>query len=283
VTSTADRAAPIPGRGISASTTMAWDWDLGRCIEAWVRVGLPAIGITRPQLEGYGRERGMQELRDSGLAIANYQGVDVFDLRDPARYAARQAKSLVYLDVAAELGADCVYVTTGPRGELPWSEAARHIVEQTTALLPELRARDLRLAIEPVHPLRQDLTFLNTATDTIDLLRAIDDPLVGYVFDTWHLWWERGIEDLARSSANQVFNVQVSDHKPKTLRTMDRAVPGAGIAPLGPLLHALAEGGYAGWWDLEVISDDNAAVGYEVALSTAVAALRDVWSAAGKA
>jgi len=258
---------------------MAWDWDLGQCIDAWTRVGLPAIGITRAELEDYGRERGMQQLRDSGLAIANYQGVNVYDLRDPARAAERQAKSLVYLDVAAELGADCVYVTTGPRGALPWSEAARHVAEQTVALLPELHARGVRLAIEPIHPLRQDLTFLNTAADTIDLVRAVDDPSVGYVFDTWHLWWERGIEDLARSSAPQVFNVQISDHKAKTMRTLDRAMPGAGIAPLGRLLHALADGGYTGWWDLEVISDDNAAVGYEVALTTAVAALRDVWAA----
>jgi sugar phosphate isomerase/epimerase len=258
---------------------MAWDWDLGQCIDAWTRVGLPAIGITRAELEDYGRERGMQQLRDSGLAIANYQGVNVYDLRNPARYAERQANSLVYFDVAAELGADCVYVTTGPRGVLAWSEAGRHVIEQTVALLPELHARGLRLAIEPIHPLRQDLTFLNTAADTIDLVQAVDDPAVGYVFDTWHLWWERGIEDLARSSAPQVFNVQISDHKAKTMRTLDRAMPGAGIAPLGRLLHALADGGYTGWWDLEVISDDNAAVGYEVALTTAVAALHDVWAA----
>jgi sugar phosphate isomerase/epimerase len=221
----------------------------------------------------------MRELADSGLAIANYQGVDVFDLRDPSRFRARQERSLVYLDVAAELGADCVYVATGPRGALSWEEAARQVVEQTVALLPDLYARGLRLALEPVHPLRQDITFLNTAADTLDVLRAIDDPAVGYVFDTWHLWWERGVEQLARSSAHQVFNVQVSDHKAKTMRTMDRAMPGAGIAPVGRLLHALADGGYTGWWDLEVISDDNEAMGYEVALVAALRAFDEVWAA----
>jgi sugar phosphate isomerase/epimerase len=271
-------ADSLPGRGISASTTMAWNWGLGQCIDAWVRVGVPAIGITRAQLEEYGRDVGMRQLRDSGLAIANYQGVDVYDLRDPSRYPERQDRALPYLDVAAELEADCVYAATGPRGDLTWSEAARHIVEQTAALVPELHARNLRLAIEPVHPLRQDITFLNTAADTLDVLRAVDDHSVGYVFDTWHLWWERGIEDRARESAPKVFNVQVSDHKAKTMRTMDRAIPGAGIAPIGRLLHALADGGYDGWWDLEVISDDNEAMGNERALAAAVQALRDAWA-----
>ncbi len=76
-----------------------------------------------------------------------------------------------------------------------------------------------------------------------------------------------------------MFNVQVSDHKATTMRTMDRAMPGAGIAPIGPLLHALADGGYDGWWDLEVISDDNQAMGYDVALATAVRAIDEVWTA----
>ena len=139
MTSAEHRAPPLAGRGVSASTTMAWDWDLGQCIEAWTRVGLPAIGITRAQLEDYGRERGMQQLRDSGLAIANYQGVNVYDLRDPARFAERQAKSLVYFDVAAELGADCVYVTTGPRGGLLGGLADRTLALRVARHLRPLR------------------------------------------------------------------------------------------------------------------------------------------------
>ncbi len=64
-----------------------------------------------------------------------------------------------------------------------------------------LHQRGVRLALEPVHPPRQDITFLNAAADTVDVVRAIDDPAVGCVFDTWHLWWEWGIEAIARSIA----------------------------------------------------------------------------------
>lgn len=265
---------------VSASVTMAWHWDLGRCVEAWSALGLAAIGITRAGLEAYGRERGMRELSASGLAVANYQGVPVYDLRDPSRAAERRDRALPYLDVAAELGADCVYVATGPRAGRAWDDAAAIVVEQTAALLPELHERGLRLALEPVHPLRQDITFLNTVADTMDVVRAVDDDAVGYVFDVWHLWWERGVEQRARESAGRVFSVQVSDHKARTMRTMDRAMPGAGIAPVGTLLRALHEGGYDGWWDLEVISDDNEAVGYREAVRAAVDAFGAVWDAA---
>jgi len=271
---------PLPGQGVSACTTMAWDWDLVGCIEAWTRVGLRGIGVGLPQLEQVGRDRAIRELRASGLTVSNFQGVYLYDLAEPAGFAKRQEQSLTYLDLAAELGADCVTAEIAPRGNLSWDEAARHVVEQTIAVLPEIRARNLRLAIEPVHPLRQDVSFVNMAADAVDMVRQVDDPSFGYLFDTYHLWWQRGIEELARESADHVFYVQVSDHKAVTLRTQDRAMPGSGIVPLHRLLRALVDGGYEGWWELEVISDQNAVMGIDVALETAVRSLDEVWASA---
>ena len=267
-----------PGRGISACTTMAWDWDLLGCIEAWTRAGVRGIGVGLPQFEHAGRERAMRELRASGLTVSDFQGVYLYDLTDPAHFTTRQEQALHYLDIAAELGVDCVTAEVAPRGELSWDEAARHVVEQTVAVIPEIRARNLRLAIEPVHPIRQDVSFINMAADAVEIVRRVDDPSFGYLFDTYHLWWQRGIEELARESADHVFCVQVSDHKAVTLRTQDRAMPGQGIIPLHRLLQALVDGGYAGWWELEVISDQNAAMGIDVALQTAVRGLNDAWS-----
>jgi sugar phosphate isomerase/epimerase len=114
----------------------------------------------------------------------------------------------------------------------------------------------------------------------VEVVRRVGDPSFGYLFDTYHLWWQRGIEELARESADHVFYVQVSDHKAVTLRTQDRAMPGQGIIPLHRLLQALVDGGYAGWWELEVISDQNAALGIDVALQTAVRGLDEAWARA---
>ncbi|MGO8862973.1 MAG: sugar phosphate isomerase/epimerase family protein [Acidimicrobiales bacterium] len=267
-----------PGRGISACTTMAWDWDLLECIGAWTRAGLRGIGVGLPQFEQAGRDRSLRELRASELTVSDLQGVYLYDLVEPARFTKRQQQALTYLDIAAELGVDCVTAEIAPRGTLSWNEAARHVVEQTVAVLPEIRARNLRLAIEPVHPLRQDVSFINLAADAVEIVRRVDDPSFGYLFDTYHLWWQRGIEELARQSADHVFCVQVSDHKAVTLRTQDRAMPGQGIIPLHGLLQSLVDGGYAGWWELEVISDQNAAMGIDVALRAAVRGLDEAWA-----
>lgn len=268
----------IPGRGIAACTTMAWNWDLCQCIDAWSRAGIRGIGIGLPQFEACGTERSIRELKASDLVVADFQGVHLYDLDDPPRYRKHQEQALAYLDIAAELGAECFTAECRPRGMMPWEEAAKHVVEQTQAILPEFHARNLRLAIEPVSPMRQDVTFINLAADTVDIVRRVDDPSFGYMFDTYHLWWQRGIEELVRESGDTVFYVQVSDHKAVTLRTMDRVAPGQGIIPLERLLQALVDGGYDGWWELEVISDQNEQMGIEAALEASARGLEEVWA-----
>ena len=257
---------------------MAWNWDICRCIDAWSRAGIQGIGVGMPQFHECGVERSMRELKASDLVVSDFQGVHLYELNDPPKFKEHQQEALKYLDMAAELGAECFTAECRPRGTMTWDEAAKHVVEQTIAFLPEIHARNLRLAIEPVSPIRQDVTFINLAADAVDIVERVDDPSFGYLFDTYHLWWQRGIEDLARRSASKVFYVQVSDHKAVTLRTQDRAMPGQGIIPLHRLLHALVDGGYAGWWELEVISDQNEKMGIETALQTAARGMEDAWA-----
>jgi sugar phosphate isomerase/epimerase len=268
------------GRGISAGSVMARNWNVLECLDAWTRADLPAIGLNLQQFDDLEPERVTRAVRASGLAVSSVQGVRPYDLREPAQAAAQRADLCTALDLAAELGAECVVAVTGPRGELSWEEAMARVLEQTIDVLPEFHARDLRLAIEPMSPIRQDLSFVNMAVDAVDIVRRVGDPSLGYVFDTYHLWWQRGIESLARDTADRVFCVQVSDCKAVTLRALDRAMPGAGVIPLPRLLHALADGGYDGWWELEVISDEVPVAGMDVdvVLDTARCAVEDAWA-----
>ena len=186
----------LPGRGVSASTTMAWDWDLGQCIDA-VDVRRtsgdrhhlrPARGVRARPGDAAAPRPWARDPRTTRASTCTTSG----SRPDTRRCRRGRSSTSTLRSSSAPTGStrqpDPVARARGPRPR-------GHIAEQTAALLPELHVCDLRLAIEPVHPLRQDITFLNTAADTIDVLEEIDDPSVGYVFDTWHLWWERGIEE----------------------------------------------------------------------------------------
>jgi sugar phosphate isomerase/epimerase len=255
---------------LSACVLMAPQWSLAECVAGWQRAGLAGIGVTRPSVTAVGEREAAAILRDSGLRIANWQNLDPFDVVHPERFDELLPETLHQLDLAAEVSADCLYACVGRRGSLQWDAAADRLVEQILRLVPELHDRGVRLAIEPIHPLRQDLSFVNLGSDAVSVVERVDDPAVGYVLDFWHLWWERGASELARDSARHVLSCQPSDHKAVTMRTLDRALPGAGIIPIGELVQALEDGGYRGMYDLEVLSDDNELRGYDETLRASI-------------
>lgn len=261
---------------LSACALMASSWGLDECLLAWSKSGLDGIGLTRPLAcsapPGVLRAR----LESHGLRVSTLQNLDPFDVVEPRRSKVGSRETLKYLDLGAELGALCVMACVGPRGEKTVEEALQILETQLGALIPCLKERGLRLAIEPLHPLRQDLSFLNLAVDVVELLERIDSEHVGYAFDLWHLWWQRGIEETAARSASRIFCVQPSDHKAVTLRTWDRAIPGDGIIPIARLVKAIEGGGYGGFYELEILSDDNEAQGYETTLQMSMTAFSEV-------
>src|SRR5439155_4830851 len=106
----------------------------------------------------------------------------------------------------------------------------------------------------------------------------------GYVLDLFHSGWERRLlATIRRDAARRIHAVQISDVKRVTLRTMDRALLGKGILPLRAIFRALERGGYRGWYEAEIISDDLERMGYERALRQTRAACARLVSSSGAA
>jgi sugar phosphate isomerase/epimerase len=161
------------------------------------------------------------------------------------------------------LGGDALFVISGGRNGATWERAARVYRDAYARLLPEATAAGIRLAIEVIHPLRQDLSFIHTLADAGEIARAAGRR-GGYVLDLSHSGWERGLlETVTRDAGRRIHAVQLCDVKRVTLRTMDRALLGKGILPLAAIVRALERGGYRGWYEIEIISDDLERIGYE--------------------
>jgi sugar phosphate isomerase/epimerase len=178
------------------------------------------------------------------------------------------------------LGGEVLVVISGGRNGAAWDEAARAYADAYAALLPEAAAAGIRLAIEVIHPLRQDLSFINTLGDAREIARRAGRR-GGYVLDFWHSGWERGLlAAIAADARRRIHAVQISDYKRATMRTLDRALLGRGILPLGKMIRALEAGGYRGWYEVEIISDDVERMGYERVLRQTRAAFTRLLEAA---
>jgi sugar phosphate isomerase/epimerase len=117
--------------------------------------------------------------------------------------------------------------------------------------------------------LRQDLGYISSLSDLLDVFDAVDDPACGAVVDSWHLWWQRDVWSLLPRHSDRIASIQLSDHKEMTLRTLDRAQMGEGIIPWDEFFSALAQTTYSGLFEFEIISDDHGPDDYGRLLSDA--------------
>jgi len=237
-------------------------WSLAEDVRHLERLGFRSISLASSKLEAYGVERAIRLLRASSLRVAHVGSYGFFGTeRASIRRGIEQVRRMI--ERVHRLEGDVLFVLSGGRDGATWDAAARACRDAYARLVPEATAAGIRLAIEVIHPLRQDLSFVNTLADARELVRAAG-PRGGYVLDFFHSGWERRLpETIRRDAARRIHAVQISDYKRVTMRTMDRALLGRGILPLRAILRALERGGYRGWYEAEIISDDLERMGYE--------------------
>ena len=251
-----------PEDRLSIGHYMLRRWSLEEDVRNLERLGFRSISLASTKLEAYGAERAVRLLRASDLKVAHVGSYGRFGTE---RRTIRRGIEAVRraIDRVHRMDGDALFVLSGGRDGTTWEAAARVLGDAYARLLPEASAAGIRLAIEVIHPLRQDLSFVNTLADAREIAQAAGRR-GGYVLDFFHSAWERRLlETIRRDAARRIHAVQISDYKRVTLRTMDRALLGKGVLPLRDIVRALERGGYRGWYEAEIISDDLEALGYE--------------------
>jgi sugar phosphate isomerase/epimerase len=153
---------------------------------------------------------------------------------------------------------DCLVVTTGSEVGYSRQDAERVAVASIREVARVATEEGTRIALEPCRrDLGFDASFIQGLTATLDLLEKIDDPNVGICFDTYHHWDEEGLIERLEEHASSVIGVQVSDWREPPRSFADRLAPGDGIIDLPGMFAALMRGGYEGWFDFELFSDDG--------------------------
>ncbi len=261
---------------MSEITTLAWPFE--RDVEAFAAAGVEGIGIAIRKLEAVGVAAAAARLRAARLAVSCLTSSGPFPLGDAAGEQAALARVRRHLEMAGTLGAGTLMVLPGGAPALAWEEAAARARPLFEALLPAAERAGVRLAVEPVSQLRMDLGFLHSLDEALDFVDAIGSPALGVVLELNNAWIERGLYANIRERTDRIALVQVSDFKVGTTAASERVVIGDGDIPLRRLVRALADAGYAGWWDIELIGPAIEREGYEAVVPRAVAAFHALWT-----
>ena len=102
--------------------------------------------------------------------------------------------------------------------------------------------RNIKLSIEPLN--RFECYVLNTVADAATIVRAVNMPNYGLLYDTFHCNIEEkdAVAVIAPNLA-LINHVHFSEN--------DRGTPGKGHVPWAPTMKALKHGGYRGWCTIE--------------------------------
>ena len=151
------------------------------------------------------------------------------------------------VDCAAALGSDTLCGPFHqPLGEFsgagPTEDEKIRCVEVHKAAAHYAAKAGLKLSVEPLN--RFECYFLNTAKDSDSLVKRVDEPNYGYLYDTFHFHIEEKNQPAAiRSTIRSINHVHISEN--------DRGTPGTGQVDFAAVFKALKESGYDGWLTVE--------------------------------
>lgn len=208
-------------------------------------------GVEIPVFEGevsHYEELG-RRLKDAGLdctAIAVIPKGSAISSDGAERAAALDGLKWM-IDCTAALGADTV---AGPfhqplgvfSGRGPTADEVKWCADVHKEAARYARTVAVNLSVEPLN--RFECYFLNTMEQAAELVRRVDEPNYGYLFDTFHTNIEENdVPALIDKTFSAINHVHITEN--------NRGVPGAGHIRFQPIFDALRRNGYDGWMTVE--------------------------------
>lgn len=152
---------------------------------------------------------------------------------------------------------DCILAVTGSSLGYDLRDARRIAVEALREATTLAASLGTRIALETNRNLGLNYSFLRSLPETIDFLDEVGETGIGLLYDFYHLWDQDNIVSDTERFAKRIFGVQYNDWREPPRCFADRLLPGDGTMDIPALLGALERGGYSGWYDFEIFSDDG--------------------------
>ena len=254
-------------------------------IEACAARGIRAVSPWRDQVAQVGLDRAVKAVRDAGLSLSGYCRGGMFTSDDAHRQEARDDNRRA-VDEAAALGSPCLVLVVGglPQYSRPGSAPSKDIraahaqvADGIAELLDYAKTANMPLAIEPLHPMyAADRACVNTLRQALDICDALDPArtgMLGIAVDTFHVWWDADAwPQIARAGRDRLLAFHVCDWLvPMKDMLLDRGMMGDGVIDIRSLRGAVEAQGFAGFVEVEILSNDWWSRPLEEVLDTCIA------------
>jgi sugar phosphate isomerase/epimerase len=251
----------MTSRKLSISECTTWPATFEEDLAAYTAAGAHGIGIWEFKLPPGRDEEMLARLRETPLQASLCISMVPSPLPDPFFTEPRDPRDRIEAMAGgirrlARFEPDgCILVLAGAPLASEADEGWSIAVEGLRKAAAVAAAEGVKLGLEPLR--KTSGTVTPSLDATARMLDQVGDERVGMIFDTWHFWDHPQVHDALRRYAARITGVQVNDWREPTRSWCDRVLPGDGVIDFPPMVEALEEGGYQGWYDLEVFSDDG--------------------------
>ncbi|GIH03157.1 3-dehydroshikimate dehydratase [Rhizocola hellebori] len=260
---------------LSLNTATVKRASLAQAAQLCVENGITGIGPWRDAVEAAGGAGAVRKLFDShGLTVTSLCRGGFFQLGlDDTRRA---------IEEAATLGTRELILVVGgmPDGSKDLPAARRVVADSIEALVPYAVQHDVRLAIEPLHPMFcADRAVVSTLGQALDIAEPFAPHEVGVVVDTYHVWWDPQLPAQIARAGDRIASYQVCDWVVPLPEDMllGRGHVGDGHIDFPAITGAVRRAGYDGYVEVEIFNQSI----WDTDPATTVATVAQRWPLVG--
>lgn len=255
----ADISSPTLDR-LCLHTVTTKPWAIERAMDEYARAGVKGVTVWREALQGRSAVEIGERIRSLGMKVVSLCRGGFFPSTDSGERQQRLRDNQLAIEQAASLGTSLLVLVPGAHPEQSL-EASRFQIEQgLAALLPLAEEMNVRLGIEPLHPMYADTrSAINTLRQALDICDRFQSPCLGVVVDVYHLWWDPVLQQEIMRAGRMgcLFAFHVSDWRVPTRDLLyDRELMGKGCIPLRLIRSWVETAGFSGYCEVEIFSRD---------------------------
>ncbi len=234
-------------------------WSLETAVDKFSKKGISGITIWRDALEGLKLHEVKSMLDDNGMDVVSLCRGGFFPSVDKQKRGEAIDNNKKAIEEATQIGAPLLVLVCGADPDQSLEESRKQIQKGIESVLPFAKERNVKLAIEPLHPMYADIrSAVNTLKQANDMCVSIDDPNVGVAVDVYHLWWDDTLQkEIERcGELNKLFAFHICDWKtPTTDMLLDRGLMGEGCIPVKKIRGWVEKAGFTGYNEVEIFSN----------------------------
>jgi len=247
----------LPQLCIHTITTKPWSLD--QCLLNYEKVGVKGISIWRNALENQDLSTVNRRVKSAGLETVSLVRGGFFtgNTKEERQRAIDENKKVI--EEAAQIGAPLVVLVCGATPGLSIKENLKQIQEGIEVVVPFAASHQVKLGIEPLHPMYADKrSAVSSLRVANQLALAINSRQVGVTIDVFHVWWEDDLDEQIKICAknNKLFSYHICDWKLDMSDMLnDRGLMGDGIINVREITKSVEETGFRGYHEVEIFSN----------------------------